>query len=562
MSTHASKVSTPTADLRIALPAAAVILCASALFILFPQRSAMALDAVFRAITTNFGSLFLWCTLLLTGLAIYFIFGRYGNVRFGGADEKPAFSDFSWISMMFCTGVAGAVMYWAVAEPLFTLSSPPMHAEPFSADAYGWATTYVLFHWGPLTWSWYVICALPVCYMHHKRHSPVLRISAACRDALGPRVDGLPGRIIDIFFCIGLVGSNCAVMGISVPIIAHSLSRTLGVEPTLGLQFGILGLSTVVFSASVALGLERGIARLSHLNVCIALALVAFGLFAGPTLFIVDNFTNAVGQLLSHFPAMSLWTDPHTSGTFPQDWTVFYALWMASYGPFMGLFIARISRGRTVRQIVSLGMVSGILGGWLIHGVFGGFALHQQLTGAVDGVAILRESGAAQAVVAMLGSLPCGTLVLGAYCVFSTIFLATSVDSSAYALSAACTRRMRPGDNPSVSHRFFWAFLQALLPGSMLLVGGLGPMKTWANIAGSLMIVVIVPMLLSLAAMLRSEDTVALKYPELAPRLKRLDELERLVAQLDAQGPNAPAQQAQNLAARRPDTPPVRQTSI
>lgn len=521
-------------DYKILIPTSLAILGVCIPFVLYPDASQSILKTIFSMLSTYTGSAFLWISLAFTVLALYFIFSKYGNIKFGEKDEKPAFSDISWIAMMFCTGVAGAVMYWSVAEPLFDLAYPPMHAEPFSKEAFEWATTYVLFHWGTLTWSWYVICAIPICYMYYKRKKPVLRISTACEEALGKRVNGPLGSAIDSFFCIGLVASNAAVMAISVPIIAFSLSETFGIEPSLGLQLIVLATSTVIFSASVAAGLEKGIANLSYVNLIIAIALIVFAFIVGPTTYIVDNFTNAFGMMIDNFFHMSLSTDPHTSGTFPQDWTIFYALWMASYGPFMGLFIARISRGRTVRQIVSMGLIFGILGGWLIHGVFGGYTLNLQLTGTLDAVAVLKEFGPAMAVVKVLSSLPGGIAILLAYCVFSTIFLATSVDSAAYALSTACTRKLGIGDHPTVGHRFFWAFLQAILPASMLFIGGIAPMKTFANVAGALMIVVIIPMVISLFKMLKDEDPVRLKYPEIADKLERLDKLEAL-ADLEGQ---------------------------
>lgn len=515
------------ADATIIVPSTIFILCISLFFILWPDQSGIYLKQVFNGITTYFGSVFLWCTLAFTLLAAYLACSRWGNIKFGEKDEKPAFSDFSWIAMMFCTGVAGAVMYWSIAEPLFNLINPPMEAEPFSPEAFKWAGTYVLFHWGPLTWSWYVVCALPICYMYYRRKSPVLRVSSACREVLGKRVDGWMGKTIDAFFCIGLVASNTAVMGVSIPIIAFSLSQTFGIEPSFSLQLGVLAISTVIFSSSVALGLEKGIARLSHINVIIALCLVVYTLTVGPTTFIIDNFTNSFGTLVSNYFRMSLWTAPHTSCRFPQDWTVFYALWMASYGPFMGLFIARISRGRTVRQIIVMGLLSGMLGAWLIHGVFGGYTLSQQSCEGIDAAAILQEQGPAMAVVSVLQSLPGGSIVLLAYCVFSTIFLATSVDSSAYTLSTVCTRHLPIGGNPAMWHRMLWAFLQALLPASMLFIGGFEPMKTWANIAGCLMLFAIIPMVLSFFKMIKDEDPIALKYPEISDKLKRLEQLER-----------------------------------
>ncbi|MDR0338948.1 MAG: BCCT family transporter [Desulfovibrio sp.] len=506
---------------EVVIPAGAVIAVLCVLIYLYPVASKIALDATFSFISNNFGSFYLWFNLFLTGLAAFFIFSRYGNIKFGPKGEAPQFSNMKWISMMFCAGVAGAVMFWSIAEPLYNLNSPPRHLEPLSLDAFKWSTTYVLFHWGPFTWVWYVICSLPICYMYYKRGTPLLRLSAACEDGLGKRLCDKVGPIIDIAFCIGLIASNTAVMGISIPIVANALAAVFGIEPTIHVQLICLVVGSLIFTVSVALGLEKGASRLAAANVFIALAMIFFALVVGPTRFIFDNFTNAVGTIFSHYFEMSLATDPHDlsegAAHFPQTWTIFYSLWMASYGPFMGLFIARISKGRTVRQIVSMGVICGVIGSWLIHSVFGGFTLHLQLTNTFDAAGHLAQfKNPTQTVVMVLSYLPMKSLVLIGYCLFSTIFLATSLDASASSLAAACTRRLGSDGQPSMPHRFFWAVLTALLPAVLLYLESIEPMKTFGNVSGACMILVIIPLLLSWFMMLKSENAVALKYDDLA----------------------------------------------
>lgn len=508
-------------DLRpiweVVLPSGAIIAVLCVLIYMFPGESKSYLELTFAFISNNLGSGYLWFNLFLTGLALFFVFSRYGNVKFGGKDEKPQFSDGKWISMMFCAGVAGAVMFWSIAEPLYHLNAPPQNAAPQSLEAYRLATSYVLFHWGPFTWVWYVVCSLPICYMYYKRGKPILRMSAACDEGLGGRCRGWLGNGIDIFFCIGLIASNTAVMGISIPIVANALAAVFGIEPSINLQLICLVVGSLIFTVSVALGLEKGASRLAALNVFIALGMIAFALVVGPTRFIFDNFTNAVGTMFSDYFRMSLSTDPHNlaegANHFPQNWTIFYSLWMASYGPFMGLFIARISRGRTAKQIVGMGVICGVIGSWLIHSVFGGFTLNLQLTGAFDAAGHLSEfKNPTQTVVLVLSQLPFREVVLIGYCLFSTIFLATSLDASASSLAAACTRKLGSDGQPSMPHRFFWAVLTALLPAVLLYLESIEPMKTFGNVSGACMILVIIPLMLSLLKMMKSEDRVQLKY--------------------------------------------------
>jgi BCCT family betaine/carnitine transporter len=404
-------------------------------------------------------------------------------------------------------------MFWSIAEPLYNLIAPPRGVAPLSLEAFKWSTTYVLFHWGPFTWVWYAVCALPMCYMYYKRGLPVLRISAACEEGIGKNAGRSVGTLIDIFFCIGLIASNTAVMGISIPIVANALAEVFGIAPTVNLQLVCLAVGSCIFTVSVALGLEKGAARLAAANVFIALAMIAFVLVVGPTRFIFDNFTNAVGTMFSHYLEMSLATDPHDMSAgarhFPQNWTIFYSLWMASYGPFMGLFIARISRGRTIRQIAAATVICGSLGSWLIHSVFGGFTLNLQLSGVFDAAGHLAQfKNPTQTMVLVLSHLPFRSLVLIGYCFFSTIFLATSLDASASSLAAACTRKLGGDGQPAMVHRFFWALLTACLPAALLYLNSIDPMKTFANVSGACMILVIIPLILSLRKMLLTDTAV------------------------------------------------------
>ncbi|NDV18339.1 BCCT family transporter [Pseudodesulfovibrio sp. JC047] len=496
-------------DKQILIPATLVLIAIIACSILFTEASEKVLKATYSVFTHTTGTWYLWVTVAMMILSVYFMCSRYGNIKFGEEDEKPEFNNYSWVAMMFCSGVAGAVMFWSIVEPLFNLAYPPKFAEPLSRQSFEWAMSYVLLHWGPVTWPWYVVTALPICYIFYKRKKPVLRISTAAEPVLGDRVNGKIGKGIEIFFIIGLMFSNAAVMGVSVPIVNHALAATLGIEPSFTIEMIVLAISAVIFTVSVSLGLKKGIKILSDTNVIIALCLVFFCFVVGPTVFIVDNFTNSFGNMVNNFWGMIFWTDPYTEGTFPQDWTIFYALWMASYGPFMGLFIARISRGRTVRQVIALGLAGGIAGSYMIHAVFGGYTMYAQLTGIVDAVGILKASGGPAALVAILHSLPAGTMVLIGYCVFSTIFLATSVDSCAYVISCAATTRLAPGSEPTRGHRFYWAAIQAGLALAAITMGGLGPVRIFANFSGALMLIPIAFVVVAWFKMVKEDNALA-----------------------------------------------------
>ncbi|MFO7596543.1 MAG: BCCT family transporter [Desulfocurvibacter africanus] len=492
-------------DFRIIIPVTLALLAIIIPSIAFTEQFEKVLSAVYKVFADSTGTFYLWATFAMICMSVYFTFSKHSRIKFGESGEKPEFNNFSWIAMMFCSGVAGAVMFWSVVEPLWNLVTPPQYAPPMSTEAYEWSLTYVLFHWGPVTWPWYVITALPICHMYYTRRKPVLRISSAAEPLLGDKVNGAVGLFLEVFFIIGLLFSNAAVMGISLPIVNHALAATFGLTPSFGMQMGVLAVSSAIFTFSVCSGLKRGIKVLSDINVVIALAMIAFALVTGPTTYIVNTFTNSVGKMANEMMRMLFWTDPYTGGSFPKDWTIFYALWMASYGPFMGLFIARISKGRTVREIIVMGVLGGMAGSFLIHGVFGSYTLYVQSQGIVDAVGILKSSGGPTAMVAVLKSLPMGAVILIGYCIFSTIFLATSVDSCAYIISCSATRKMAPGFEPWWQHRLFWAVLQTGLALGVICLGGLGPIKVFANFAGALMLFPIAFAVLSWFKVLRGD---------------------------------------------------------
>lgn len=210
---------------------------------------------------------------------------------------------------------------------------------------------YGMFHWGPMAWALYSIPALPIAYAFHNRKIPFLRISQACRGVIGDRADGPLGKLIDVLFIFDLIGGTGTSLGLGTPIISESISSMTGIERTYLLDAFVVVVWTAIFATSVYLGLAKGIKRLSDINIYLGIFLLAFIFLLGPTIFILDSFTNSIGLLVNNYVRISLYSDPMDQTGFPQTWTVFYWAWWIAYAPFMGLFVARISRG--LRPVVS-----------------------------------------------------------------------------------------------------------------------------------------------------------------------------------------------------------------
>ena len=488
-------------DMGVFLPGLLVVLLISLPAVIAPKWTEELLTAIYVPFARDFGTLYLWITVGLIALCVYFAVSRFGNIKFGDPDEKPQFSLPSWVAMIFCSGVGGAIMFWAITEPLWDIMIPPQNVEPMSVQAYDWSLAYLLLHWGPNAWCTYLITALPIAYMFYIKKEPFLRVSMASEMIIGPRLArGLFGRCIDTFFILGLMFCTAVTMCLSLPTVTESLHAVFGINPSLGTQIYVLLFSGLISAITVYKGLDRGIKWLSDVNVIIALFLAAYCFLCGPTVTLFNIFTNAFGKLLGNYPNMVFWTDPWTGGTFPRDWTIFYALFWAGFGPFMGLFIARISRGRTVREIIAWGMAGTVAGGCLMHGIFGSYSLYVQHSGILDAVGILKEKGGAAAMIAVLGTLPLKDMVLIVYCVLSTIFLATTVNAGSYVVATAATRRISPDAEPHRVHRTFWCIAQCVLALGLLSMGGLGVAKMFGNFSGALMVL---PMLLLVACWFR-----------------------------------------------------------
>jgi BCCT family betaine/carnitine transporter len=299
-----------------------------------------------------------------------------------------------------------------------------------------------------------------------------------CYYWLEGREEHVLARLMDFLFMIALIGGAGSSLGFSTPLIAAMVSRLTGIEDGFALQVGVVGVCVLIFATSVYMGLEKGIKRLSDINMVMALVLLAFVLIAGPTLFLFKTALNSLGTVVQNFVQMSTWTDPFTDSGFVEDWTIFYWAWWIAYGPFVGLFVTRISRGRTIREVVVGMLTYGTLGCALFYLILGNFSLGLQLSGELDVLAVLKQQNGNQAIVATLDQLPWAALVIALFCFVSVIFSATTYDSASYILASSATHHLHPSEDPPRWHRTFWAVALAILPVTLMYVGGIKVAQT------------------------------------------------------------------------------------
>lgn len=493
-------------DKSITLPVVLVLLLISLPAIFYSAETETILKHIVTPLNRALGSSFLWLVTIFVFMLIYFAVSKYGDIKFGDPDEKPEFSLGSWAAMIFTSGVAGACMFWAIVEPSWYLVTPPMNVEPKSVEAYEWSLSFLLLNWGPTAWSSYFICALPICYMFHIRKQPLLRVSSASEIVIGKQKDGILGRFLDCCFILGLMFCTAMTMCLSLPTVEATLCKITGWQPSIELQGKILIVTIAISAISVYFGLKKGIKRVSDFNVIIAFALLIYVFLCGPSTIIFDTFTNAVGRTANNFLTCILWTDPFTDNTVPQDWTMFYAMNWLGYGPFMGLFIARISRGRIVREIIGCGLFFAVLGGYCMHGVLGSYTLYLSRHEIIDVTGILVNQGGAALMAEVFDTLPFSIVVFCVYALVSTIFLATSINSSCYVMAATVTKRIGVNDDPHKLNLVMWAILQGLLALGSLTIGGIGTAKMLGNLAGIFICIPVILLAYSWIKMLKKDN--------------------------------------------------------
>ena len=475
--------------------------------VLAPEQASHAVSGIYAFIADNFGIFYQWITLASAIVLMVLALGKYGHRRLGGPDARPAYSDVSWMGMLFCAGIGAGILYWSPIEWAFYLNEPPFGLSSESTEAREWAATYGIFHWGFSAWCLYCLPTVAIAYPYYQRNIPQLRLSTSLVGLAGDDVAHRPlGRAVDFIFIIALIGGAGTSLGLATPMIAACISALFGIAESGTLTATVALVSVAMFSVSVYLGLDRGIKRFSDVNVIIAALFAGFVLIVGPTLFSLKLGTNSLGLMVQEFIRLNTWTDPVLETGFIKDWSIFYWAWWLAFGPYIGIFVTRISRGRTLKQLI-FGMIGfGTLGCALFYITLGNTAMWMDMRGIVDVRGLVASGQAETAIAAVIHALPLHPLPLVAFVVMAFIFLATTYDSASYSIAAAATRRLPAGSNPVRWHRVFWAFALMVLPLALMLVGGLRAVQSAVLVVSLPVMAIFVAMTVALFIELRGDS--------------------------------------------------------
>ena len=472
------KAQRPSIDTHIFIPAI-LISCAAIIFLLYDRENAARLSsAMIEYITADWGWLFVLSGFAAFIFSLWLGFGRYGHVKLGRDGEYPEFSNISWVAMMFSAGIGIGLVNWSFIEPIHYMLTPPLGIPAHSPASAEWGHMYAQFHWSFVPWALYALASVPIAYVLYVKRVPYMRMSTACEKAfedrkLKPASRKVLSKVIDTLVILGMVGGASTSLGLGVPLVSAFTANLFNIESSFLMEMAVLAFWTVIFGVSVYKGLKKGIQILSDVNIGLSVVILLFILIAGPTVFILSMTANSMGLMFDNFLRMSFWLDPIENGGFPNAWTLFYWAWWITYAPTMGLFFGRISKGRTIRELV-FGVIGwGSLGCIAFITICGGYAIDLEISGALNVSELLLAQGGPATVVDIVNTLPFSGLVSVLFTLLCFVFLATTVDSAAYVLASISTKNLKGTEEPAAANRLVWALVLAMIAVGLLYVEGL-----------------------------------------------------------------------------------------
>jgi len=457
-----------------------------------PANMSAVFETMLAALTRNFGWFYLWVVLGLVLFAGFVAFSRYGNLKLGGDDDEPEFGVGSWFAMLFAAGMGIGLVFWGVAEPISHFGTAPPGTVERTPEAANAAMRYVFFHWGIHPWAVYSVVALAIAFFQYRRAgSPLI---STVTGALPWRPVRAMGGLFNALAVVATAFGVAASLGVGALQINSGLQAVFGVAVSDTAEVTIIIVTAIIYITSAVTGVDKGIRYLSNFNMGLAglLALAVFLL--GPTVAIIDTLTNTLGSYLSEIIRMSLRATPFRASTWVGSWTVFYWAWWISWSPFVGLFIARVSRGRTVREFILGTVLAPSLAAFLWFSIFGGTALYMEIWQHVP-LADAVKADVATALFTMFDAMPFGNVMSVVATLLVFVFFVTSGDSAVLVLGMMST-----GGNPNPSRRvkIIWGVLVAGIAVSLLLAGGLKAVQTATILFALPFAIVIVLMVISL----------------------------------------------------------------
>jgi choline/carnitine/betaine transport len=418
------------------------------------------MDKSFSVLTHDLGWLYLLFGFACIIMSLWLVFGPYNRLKFGPDDSKPEFSTFAWYAFIFACGNGVGIVYWAAAEPLCYYVTPPLNLASMSPEAMEVSLAWTLFHWGWTPWAFYLVLTVPMGYFAYRRNRP-LRYSSALPEKLRLMSNGLFGKMVDGILMFALIMGIITSLGLGIKQLVAGLNLRYGIYDGAVTMIIVGAIWAIATSTSNYLGLRRGIRNLSNFNIILAIILLSFVFLTGPSSFILNMGTTAIGFIFDRFPFMSLWTDPVVQGGVPQTWTTFYWAWWLAWSPILCIFVARVSKGRTIREIVTMHMVVAVASSWLWFLVLGSTTLDMALNLDPSLTESVIAGDTSSIVFRVFNNLPLSSVTTVAFIALIFVFLTTTADSAAYICSQMGFTGRQLKENPPMTSRIFWSILMS-----------------------------------------------------------------------------------------------------
>ncbi|MDO5060439.1 MAG: BCCT family transporter [Actinomycetaceae bacterium] len=500
-----------TLNLRVFLGASISILLIASVAIFYPQQVHAIFGHAVGWISRWLGSFYIGLAGAIFVFVLVLAFSRFGNVRLGGVDAKPEFSTFAWGSMLFAAGIGTDIMFFAVAEPMYHYLQPPQGA-PRTSEAAREAITWTLFHYGVIGWGMYALMGIALAYFAYNRNRP-LAVRSALAPLLKDRLTGLPGDLVDIAAILGTVFGVAATLGIGVVQLNVGMQILFGNEIGLYTQIGLISLAVVMVIISATTGIEKGIRFLSQLNIWLALLLAAWVFITGETDWLIRSLTLNIGDFLSSFPSRVLNTFAYDNLTeWVSDWTLFFWAWWIAWASFVGLFLARISKGRSLREFIFGTMFIPFAYVLMWISIFGNSAISLVNAGDekfADAVLQSPELGFYQ----LLGHVPLAPVVIGLATFVGLLFYVTSADSGALVMANLSSNLPDSSADGHALVKIWWAAVTGVLTVAMLLVDGIPALQHATIIMGLPFSLVLIAVMVGLYRALNAEYPAPPIYP-------------------------------------------------
>ncbi|KRM88161.1 BCCT family transporter [Lacticaseibacillus thailandensis] len=481
------------------------------------------LAAIMASITAHFSWLYLGIYIVNFVFFLGLACSHIGKIKLGDVNDKPAYSNFQWGSMVFATAIDASILMLSMVDPLRYVQQPLFGAKAMSAQNYQYAHMLGQFDWGPMAWMMFASAAVIIGYMMFVKHVHVMALSDAMPLLQGKGRTKRSLRLtVNFLVVFGIMGGIGSSVGMEIPVLAKIIAQISGIADTIWLKLALFVVLLVIFGLTMVQGLKGGIDRLSSMHIWTAIGFLVIVLLVGPTGSIIRSEMHSLGALVTRFAAMSTGLATATGGVNPvKSETVFYWGWWLTYMPFMGLFIARISKGRTIRQVI-FGMLGfGALGCMAFYAILGGYSLSLQQSGAVNLIHTLNTQGQAATIAQVLTTLPFKYIMLVVYGVSCFIFLATTVSSSAYIVSAFTSTRLKATQQPSLLNRMVWMGIFMLFAFGIVFVGGFKTVQAICSVAGFPLIFVSALLIFSTWKLLVKDHSVVLAPQPVKAKVKR-----------------------------------------